>query len=620
MPSAESESVFRGQLEANHIMGAIPEVQSKGQVSPTTVVSPSPLRHPPLRRSHPSSGQVDPFGQEQKWLQAFEAKHGRPLRVLHIGNIANNAYNNAKIQRERGIDADVLSFDYYHIMACPEWEDSDFSGDVGDEYFPDWWSVDLKGFRRPRWFVAGPLDACIRYLLAKTGDRRSTDWLWRELAFERWVLSHRGKMRDWVVAAIRKFAGRPVLASTNPVNALMMASVGQKMRVISNVWLFSKTSFGRRLKWRAERLVRFSKTAHLADDAGRHMRMMRRNVVAVRTRSKHLLGEVGVEEHPDDLEFFYQWWWHPYLFKLFSRYDVIQAYATYTALPFIAGLKKYVAYEHGTIRSIPFQDTREGRMCMATYRAASSVLVTNLDNLAAAEKMQIDLNRVTCLPHAFDSNKLLQFARNADIPQPFTDRIVTFFTSARQHWVDGDPGWAKGNDRVFAALRLIKDRGHNCLLRATAWGNDLEASRNRVSELGIDDMVEWLPTLKKRELWREYLQVHAVIDQFAVPGFGGVTFEAMMLGRRVLTNVDKILAQRFFGAAPPLFSCETADQIAEAMLLVIADPGDHAGYGLANQEWMQSYHSADRIVSLQTQVYRQLIEDEAVDVVHRCDF
>jgi hypothetical protein len=53
------------------------------------------------------------------WLGEFREKAGRPLKVLHIGNIANNAYNNAKIQRKYGIEADVLCYDC-HIMARPE--------------------------------------------------------------------------------------------------------------------------------------------------------------------------------------------------------------------------------------------------------------------------------------------------------------------------------------------------------------------------------------------------------------------------------------------------------------------------------------------------------------------
>jgi hypothetical protein len=125
------------------------------------------------------------------WLADFERSAGRPLRVLHIGNIANNAYNNALIQRQRGIDAYVLSFDYYHIMATPEWEDADFSGDIGDDFFPDWWAVDLKGFERPRWFIAAPLDISIRYLLAEITGTPIRHWLWRWATFERWLISRK---------------------------------------------------------------------------------------------------------------------------------------------------------------------------------------------------------------------------------------------------------------------------------------------------------------------------------------------------------------------------------------------------------------------------------------------
>ncbi len=44
----------------------------------------------------------------------FESKYGQKIRVLHIGNIANNAYINAKMMNEVGFDCDVLCNDYYH--------------------------------------------------------------------------------------------------------------------------------------------------------------------------------------------------------------------------------------------------------------------------------------------------------------------------------------------------------------------------------------------------------------------------------------------------------------------------------------------------------------------------
>ncbi len=65
------------------------------------------------------------------------------VKILHIGNIANNAYNNAKFQRRVGIQADVLCYDYSHVMAQPEWEDAEFEEEV-DEYYPDWTRVSSR--------------------------------------------------------------------------------------------------------------------------------------------------------------------------------------------------------------------------------------------------------------------------------------------------------------------------------------------------------------------------------------------------------------------------------------------------------------------------------------------
>lgn len=98
------------------------------------------------------------------WLKSFLFSKKKPLRVLHIGNIANNACNNACIQRSFGIEADVLSFNYHHIMGFPEWEDAVFTGEIGDPFFPDWWATSLRGWQRPAWFAGGPVEDCLQYL------------------------------------------------------------------------------------------------------------------------------------------------------------------------------------------------------------------------------------------------------------------------------------------------------------------------------------------------------------------------------------------------------------------------------------------------------------------------
>ena len=126
-----------------------------------------------VRKTIAGAGFFGPAGlgeDVKQWLDDFKAKHGRPPRLLHIGNIANNAYNNGKLLNQAGCDCDVLCYDYYHVMGCPEWQDADFEGEVA-QFSPDWTRVDLKGFQRPKWFVQGHRRFCIHYLLAKREHR-----------------------------------------------------------------------------------------------------------------------------------------------------------------------------------------------------------------------------------------------------------------------------------------------------------------------------------------------------------------------------------------------------------------------------------------------------------------
>ena len=101
-------------------------------------------------------------------ISNIERDLGRPLRILHIGNIANNAYINAKIMRSYGIEADVISIDYYHIMGCPEWEEGVIENLEGTQDNPDWGKTRVSNFQRPQWFTQAPYGLVLFYLNSKT--------------------------------------------------------------------------------------------------------------------------------------------------------------------------------------------------------------------------------------------------------------------------------------------------------------------------------------------------------------------------------------------------------------------------------------------------------------------
>lgn len=542
------------------------------------------------------------------WVKRFEARVGRRPRVLHIGNIANNAYNNAKIQRERGIHADVLSFDYYHIVSCPEWEDGNFSGHYGDEFLPDWWAANLEKQVRPKWFAQGPLDACIRYLLAHTNQSPSRYWLWLWLTFERWLLCNRSAKRDRWMERLHRWTGIEIKYVYSPSNAAVAQWLAPKAAAWSKKLLFRALGLAGLLRRVARRLKQTARTANVHEDRSRHMAAMNKRYPKVAIKAVESLSSIGRTDVLEPPEGLYIYWQHPYLRLLFSKYDVIQCYATYAAIPLLAGWPAYLAYEHGTIRSIPFQLTNEGRLCLTSFRSAKAVMVTNTDNLSATEKMGIEPERVIPLPHAFDSDKLLKFQRENLSIRRKSDKKVEFLTPTRQHWVDQDPGWAKGNDRVFRAVRRLKDDGLDFVLKAVEWGKDLEASKILISELGIEDRVKWVPVMRKKDLWTCYLACDAVIDQFLVAAFSGVTFESMILGKPVIASLNSEEMISYFGSIPPVLNCVTEDDICAAMRSIISDRKESQELGLRSQDWMKQYHSADRIVAVQTQCYASLVD------------
>jgi glycosyltransferase involved in cell wall biosynthesis len=469
--------------------------------------------------------------------------------VLHLGNIANNAFNNARIQRQYGIDAYVIAYENYHIMACPEWEEATFEGDTGDPFFPNWAKVDLNGYRRPNWFASGPLGLCCSMIAAEvSGQVELADRMRRLLERERQIACSRtlGSRVIRVAGKVRRRALR-ALAFFDPDHARLIA-----------IWKQGAASNSPPKPW---------------DFAGYRSRVAP-------------------------------------LARLFDHFDVIQAYSIDGAWPLLAH-RPYIAYEHGTLRVIPFQDDMTGRLAATAFLGANHVFVTNIDCIAPAMRLGIPPNRITPLPHAFDDKKLIDFwKRNAEARPP--DDCIIFFHPARHDWRDADPSLVKGNDRLIRAFARVCRETPQVRLAMIAWGRDLDASRELVRSLDIEGKVQWLGPMRKPDLWRTYLSSHAVLDQFVLPSFGGVTFEALTLGRRVITNIEFATAEEFFSEAPPILSASTENEIVDALRKIIVDRNDDRGVGEASSLWIQRYHSAARIVELQLQAYQEHVEDRIV--------
>jgi glycosyltransferase involved in cell wall biosynthesis len=601
------------------------------------------------------------------WLKSFADENGRALRVLHIGNIANNAYINAKIQRRIGIEADVCCYDYFHVMGCPEWEDSEFEGDIRDQFFPDWWAVDLKGFQRPAWFAQGRQRTCQRYLLAlRQGDQRLTRLLGRQLRFELW-LRCRSTRRARIVAAFvgvvrggipqRPRLPRREVSSAGAEGVLEWLALAllwaARAALFVLAWLrwrlrvtvLRRLSYGARWSgtlaqtagrksvaigrasivlgkhrdWRTAALMIAPRKLRRFAQTDEHDATVAAAVAAAGGPSSTSAGRDSALTTLYDAYFpngsrglAYDDYSHllagmPAWRDLLAEYDIVQAYATDPLIPLMCGFDHFAAYEHGTLRTLPFEESSRGRLCALSYRAAPAVFVTNSDVLPAARRLGLSEEQMVFLPHAVDSDRLEHFAAANEHLRPDLDDPVVFLSPTRHDWADRDPLGAKGNDRLIQALAIVRDEGLACRLHLFEWGRHVDASKKLIADLALEDHVVWLATMRKQSLWSAYMSSHAIVDQFLTPAMGSVTFEALALGCRVLTAIDPATAGEFFGTPPPVLNCASPIEIAAAMARVIADPLDDSRAGIEARTWFSHHHSTKRILELEVSAYRRVL-------------
>jgi len=237
------------------------------------------------------------------------------------------------------------------------------------------------------------------------------------------------------------------------------------------------------------------------------------------------------------------------------------------------------------------------------------VLITNSDYVIAKPRLEFEEGRRYYLPHPMEDELLETYRKKHGKPLS-EDGNVRFFSPARQDWQANDPSLSKGNDRVVQAVANLKKEGiENIRVTFVDWGRDADATRELISKLDVEEQFRWTRPLAKGDLWKAYLASHAVIDQFFLDAFGGVTYEALALGRRVITRDDgKANVQFFEGNPPPLLSAASVREITARMREVANDPADSKAVGLASREWITEMHSAHRIADIIGQVFDHVAE------------
>ena len=499
------------------------------------------------------------------------------MKTAHSGNIANNAYLIAKFLRRLGEDAHAYHFRHEFIMGHPEWEDADFVGDLEPFSPPDWNTIEFtNGFTRPDWvhYLSGQVDP---YVLPPNAPAGPVAKMMEATYGDQSAPSPGG-----LIGHLRR----------------TMATLGRRYSALMRQ--------GQRTN--AEevevRLLNLMRVAHLWITAVRvetglaltpALRAVKAEIQLINADSRIVTtgGSVGIR----DLHHAPNW---PSYRSLSRDHQLVQFYG----LEAIKGVLvpptiPFVAFEHSTMRTLPFENTVQGRLLNLAYRTADACVITNPDVVSSARRLGLKDYRF--IPHPIDETKYApppngtETALRRELRQA-TGAELLFLCPTRHEWSNAFD--SKRSDRVlraFAAYTQNPDHPRAALILCR-WGRDVRASESLIEELGITSHVVWKAPMHKIRLRDHYQACDVVLDQFheAVGTFGTVTAEGLSCALPVIMYFNPGVHEWCLPEMPPIQSALTEDEIAARLSELAMDTPRRHAIGRASREWIIRWHGWER--------------------------
>lgn len=534
-----------------------------------------------------------------RWLSNFQLTHHRKPTVLHIGNIANNAYNNARLLNQVGLDCDVICYDYYHTMACPEWEDADFQAAFKNDNHPAWLHVNLQGFERPSWFAQGKLLTCISYLNAKRAGLSQAGELWK-------ILLAQSRLADIASDSVAIAGYEAILQRLSRLTLTLIVSQPHiALQRLTDI-LAIRIPHWMVIPMLAVMLVPLMLLRIFASPfktkISRHSAVIDERLAEVLSSWK--------QEFPDRADSMCREDLLPYgtvlpaWAELMSHYDFVIGYSTDPLLPMLAG-KPYFALEHGTLREIPYLQTPIGRLCALSYRKAQHVFVTNFDCIESAKLLAPD--RFTVINHPYDEDHGLAINGAVESRTELTKELESthlIFHPTRHDWVKGTGYADKSNDLLIRAFIKLRRAGIEVGMICCTWGKNVDASRAMVAEAGLSRHVKWVAPLPITPFERMCRACDVVADQFKLGSFGGVCFKALAVGAPILTYLDESLLLKQYPEVPPVINCQSTNDIVSKLTATFNQPEELIRLSNASRNWIKKHHNKAATINAQIDQFR----------------
>lgn len=280
--------------------------------------------------------------------------------------------------------------------------------------------------------------------------------------------------------------------------------------------------------------------------------------------------------------------------------------------------RPYIAFEHGTLRDFPFEDTTQGKLLALAYKKARKVVITNVDNIEAARKLE--LTNTCFIPHPVDTAKYkpVETSLRQDLLNKYqVDSLI--FSPSRHNWCyEQSKGLSvyKGNDKMIKAMVEVKRHGLKTKLIFCDWGQEQHLSKQLIKDLELQNEVVWISPLSKRELAEYYNACDIVLDQFTIGTFGTNCIEAMACAKPVFIYLRPEIHNWAFKEMPPVVNVEESDEIANRLIQMLKNPELGKQLGQEALRWIRMYHSKEIVANLWLNLLSTEFEDNSMNSIN----
>ncbi len=179
-----------------------------------------------------------------------------------------------------------------------------------------------------------------------------------------------------------------------------------------------------------------------------------------------------------------------------------------------------------------------------------------------------------------------------------TNSKFTFFTLGRIESL-------KGIKELIVAAKLASEKHENVCLRIGGIGQQLEEFQSLAKELGVDNAIEWLGDLSRKQALEEYQNCDAFVLPSYYESFGISFIEALACGKPVIATKCGGPESIVTPANGILIEKESPEAVANAMLSMIKN---HSNYNSAQirQDFLNRF-SSQAVVPQMVAFYKELI-------------